>query len=783
MNIYKNFKFSITLILVVSNLVFTQSDRTGTITGTVVDARTKEVLIGVNVLLVGTNKGSSTDENGVFTIEDLPFGTYGLEFNYIGYTTLLKSDVVVKQAKPAVIRVELIEGFVEGEEVTVTAGYFIEEMMTQTSTLGLSREEIRRFPGGFEDVVRTVSTLPGVAINTGAGRNDLLVRGGGPSENLYVIENIEVPNINHFGTQGFSNGSLSFVNLDYVDNVSFSTGGFKARHGDKMSSVLNLLLADGRKDRLGGKLLISATQYGLNLEGPVGKGGNFIFSARQSYLDLIFKAAGLPFVPVYTDFNLSLKYDITSRDKLYFIGLTAIDRVNRDQSTEENRVTNATLLDNTQNQYITGLKYRRLLDHGYIDVIMNLNLFQYRFDQLDENEIKYFKSAADEQEFNIHLVHFWSISNKVGLNTGAAWKNVSNQNETIFADTIYDRSGNRIAPSSIGLNQINILDTTARKISAFSELDWLVSPLFAINAGVRFDYYSFIEQSLYVSPRIAIKYKAWDKNTFRISGGIYYQSPSYVWVVNSFNRGLKALRNDMVVLGWDYLIQNDLRLSVEGYYKKYRDLPTGIIPEITDYIVQTNTGTGYGGNEDDYQSFGYYDMVSDAFGNAYGLDILLQKKFSEIPCYGQASFTLGKSKYTAGNGLRYPGQYDQRFIFNLSGGYIFNKNWEISAKFRLFSGVPYTPVYRPTENPTQIGNIQNLPEEYLSARLKTAHHLDVRVDRFFYLGNWTLILFVDIQNIYNYKVPQRPRYDFWADEITTTSEIGILPSIGFSAQF
>jgi hypothetical protein len=203
---------------------------------------------------------------------------------------------------------------------------------------------------------------------------------------------------------------------------------------------------------------------------------------------------------------------------------------------------------------------------------------------------------------------------------------------------------------------------------------------------------------------------------------------------------------------------------------------------VTDYVIQTNTGTGYGGNEDDYQSFGYYDMNSNAFGNAYGFDILLQKKFSEVPCYGQVSFTLGKSEYTAGNGLKYPGQYDQRFIFNLSGGYIFNKNWEFSTKFRFFTGVPYTPVYRPLENPSQTGNIQNLPEEYLSARLKNAHHLDVRVDRYFYVGNWTLILFVDIQNIYNFKIPQRPRYDFWTDEVITTGEIGILPSIGFSAE-
>jgi outer membrane receptor for ferrienterochelin and colicin len=136
------------------------------------------------------------------------------------------------------------------------------------SSTKLAAEEIRRFPGGFEDIVRTVATLPGVAVVNEGGRNDLLVRGGGPSENLYLINNIEVPNINHFGSQGSSSGALSFVNLDFIDRVEFSTGGFGARYGDKMSSVLSLGIRPGRSDRIGGEATISATQFGLNLEGP-----------------------------------------------------------------------------------------------------------------------------------------------------------------------------------------------------------------------------------------------------------------------------------------------------------------------------------------------------------------------------------------------------------------------------------------------------------------------------------------------------------------------------------
>jgi len=755
----------------------------GIITGRVLDSRNKEALIGANILILGTELGAATDEEGNFYIENIPVGIYRLEINFLGYETALKTDIVVKESRPTEVEVELIQNVIEGEAISVSAGYFLEESQTQTSVTGLSREEIRRFPGGFEDVVRTVSTLPGVAVVNAGGRNDLLVRGGGPSENLFTVSNIEVPNINHFTTQGTGSGSLSFINLDFVENVTFSTGGFGAAYGDKMSSVLSLSFANGRSDRIGGKFLVSATQYGFNFEGPISNKGNFIVSARRSYLDLIFKLNDLPFVPVYTDFNAIINYDLSPRDKLFFLGLAAIDEIDRNQSTFENRVRNAAILDNNQNLYVAGLNYRRLLNHGFLDITLSSNFFQYRLNQKDAFEEEYFNSNADEQEINLRASHYWSVTNTLGINTGLSSKAVFNDNTTVFADTVYDRNGRRVHYSEIGVNQVNKIDASGNKYAAFIEFDWLATPSLDIAFGIRADYFNYLESPFYWAPRLSLKYRISSRHSLKVSSGIYYQSPSYVWVVNPVNRNLKALKNQMIILGWDYLIQNDLRLTAEGYYKRYTDIPTGRTPGVTDYIVQTNTGTGFGGREEDFQSFGYFDMVSGADGLAYGAELFVQKKFSEIPCYGQVSFSYGKNEFTAGNGNSYPGANDQRFIFNLSGGYIFNSRWEISSKFLYFTGLPYTPVYRPSENSTNPGFIQNLPEEYLSGRLDAGHHLDIRVDRYFYWRTWTIILFLDIQNIYNNKIPLRPRYDFWDDEIITSSDLGILPTIGLSWEF
>ena len=771
--------FALVFLTITGNV---RSQGGNSIIGKIIDSRTKEPLIGVNVIVLDTNRGASSDGDGNYIIYNVPVGVYRLRFDYIGYTQVFKTDVVVKTSRPTFVNVELEESIIAGEEIVVTAGYFVEEEKTQTSTIALSQEEIRRFPGGFEDVVRTVSTLPGVAINSAGGRNDLLVRGGGPAENLYVINNIEVPNINHFGTQGNSSGSLSFIDLDFVEDVTFSTGGFGAQYGDKLSSILSLTMIDEQPEKFETKLNLSATQYGFNIQTPVTDKGNLIFSARKSYLDLIFKAAGLAFIPVYTDFNIIANYDLSPRNKIFMIGLSAIDLVDRDQGSLENRVKNAALLDNSQYQAVTGLNYRRLLRNGYLDLTLSTNLFRYRFSQLDDRERKYFESEADEREHLVKVQHFWLINKRVGLKAGASLKYVQNENYTTFADTVYDRSGNKLPFTALGVQQSTELNINTQKYGAFVELELLPTNLLTINAGLRLDHYSFLDRSSYLSPRLSLKYKLTSRNSLRLSGGVYRQSPSYVWVVNPENRKLTALTNTMSVLGWDCLYRDDVRVSFETYYKRYRDLPGGILPGVTDYVVMNNTGTGYGGREDNFQSFGYFTLTSTAKGEAYGAEFLVQKKFSEIPLYGLFSLSYGKSEITANNGVTYPGQYDQRFILNLSGGYILNSKWEFAAKFRYFTGVPYTPVYRPSENPLNPGSIQNLPDEYLTARLKAAHHLDIRIDRYFNFSDWTLILYLDVQNLYDFRIPQRPGYDFWDDEISTASDIGILPSIGISVE-
>ncbi len=284
----------------------------GEILGTVIDVTTNEPLPGVNVQLLNTTIGAATNLEGEFRITGIPPGTYAVRAGIIGYTAITESDIVVTPIRPVELNFQLRETVIEFGEITVTPDFFSTSEDKPISVQVQTAEEIRRLPGGFEDVVRAVSVLPGVA-QVSAGRNDLIVRGGAPSENLYVVDGLELNNINHFGTQGASGGPQSYINLDFVQKTEFSTGGFGARYGDKLSSVLSIDLRQGRKDRFGGKATISATQFGLSLEGPIGNKGSYIFSARRSYLDLLFRAAGFGFVPEYWDFLGKATYEIIRR--------------------------------------------------------------------------------------------------------------------------------------------------------------------------------------------------------------------------------------------------------------------------------------------------------------------------------------------------------------------------------------------------------------------------------------------------------------------------------------
>ncbi len=756
-------KKTILIIFFLSTLRIFPQIQMGSIVGKVLDVASEKPLLGVTVVVLGTTLGTITDENGEFKIINVPVGGHQVKATLLGYESSIKSDVMVNSARPVTIDFTLGENPIQLQGVVINSDYFQKDPHETNSITNFSYEEIRRAPGGFEDVVRALSILPGVA-QADAGRNDLIVRGGAPSENLYIVDGVMIPNINHFGSQGATGGPLSYINLDFVKETSFSTGGFSVLYGDKLSSVLNIDLREGRKDRFGGKLTISATQFGLNAEGPIDENSSFIFSLRRSYLDFIFKAAGFGFVPEYYDTFIKMNYKIDNRNSLSYIFIGAFDNVKYFNDTDEKRYKNSRALGSDQTQYITALSYRNLFDNGFFNLSLSRNFTDFDTQQNDSllNPVFINKSREQENILSGDLVYKISTNNEI--NVGAFGKLIK-LNSNVLIPGFITSFGEQLKLSTV-VDKTNFI-----KLGGYINYSGLVFSRLRYNAGIRFDYFDFIEAQTYASPRFSLSYQFNELTALNFSTGIYYQSPSYIWIIaNEQNKKLKALRADHYVLGIEHRLRYDLLIKLESFYKNYKNYPASTFRP---YLVLANTGAGFAGADDNFASFGLEPLVSAGKGDVRGAELFIQKKSADSPLYGIFSLTYSQSYFTALDGIRRSGSYDQNIIFNLSGGYIIDDEWEASTKFRFASGKPYTPF-----NSDGTQSIVN----YNSKRVSSNHSLDLRLDKRWYFKGWTLITYIDIQNIYNNKNTSFIRWNARERKVDESSSIGILPSIGISAE-
>jgi hypothetical protein len=735
----------------------------GTLTGKITDVISKQPIIGTTITIIGTNFGTVADANGEYRIDKIPYGNYQVKASSIGYQTIIKSDVIINSSKPSMVDIELQELLIQFEGITVTADLFQNSPTEITSVRNFSYEEIRRAPGGFEDVVRALSILPGVA-QADAGRNDLIVRGGAPSENLYLVDGLVIPNINHFGSQGATGGPLSFINLDFVKETSFSTGGFSVIYGDKLSSVLQINLREGRKDRIGGKGTIAATQFGINLEGPLSSKTNFLFSARRSYLDWIFKAAGFGFVPEYYDLLTKITSNIDNSNLISFLFVGAFDNVKFFNNTSEQRFDNSRILGSDQTNYIAGLTYRHLFSNGFYDVSLSRTYNDFDTQQRDSLLNPIFLNISREQENVLKSDLIYKFSSRSELNIGASIKLIK-FNADIKFPFFRTSFGDSLKVTSLNTKE------NFSKADLFVQYSNMLFNYIHINLGVRFDYFNAIENKTVLSPRLSVSYKFNELTSFNVATGIYHQAPSYIWLAaEDVNRSLKPIRVNQFILGVDHRLREDINLKLEGFYKNYTNYPTSLLRP---YLVLANTGAGFAGSDDNFSQFGLEPLTSSGKGYSQGVELSLQKKSSIIPHYGILSVTFSEAFFTSLDGIKRAGTYSQKWIINLSAGYIFNERWEASLKFRFATGNPYTPF---NLDGTQSINLLN------SVRFNPNHSLDIRVDRRWNFSSWSLVTYLDVQNIYSKKNQSTIRWNPRTKSVAESSSIGILPSIGISAE-
>ncbi|MEO4884084.1 TonB-dependent receptor [Bacteroides thetaiotaomicron] len=721
--------------------------------GTVIDKSSRQPLEFINVMIVGLNKGGVTNAEGKFSIGQVPPGIYRLQASAIGYKTVTTPEYILS-TRDLHIQIEMEENQTELEGVTVTASPFRRDIESPVSLRIIGLQEIEKSPGANRDISRIVQSYPGVAFSPIGYRNDLIVRGGSPSENRFYLDGVEIPNINHFSTQGASGGPVGILNADLIREVNFYTGAFPTDKGNALSSVLDFKLRDGDMERNSLKATLGASEVSLASNGHLGKKTSYLVSVRQSYLQFLFDMLGLPFLPTFTDAQFKLKTRFDARNELTVLGLGGIDKMklNTKADDEDNEYILSYLPKIQQETFTLGAVYRHYAGAHVQSVVAShsyLNNRNTKYQQNDESDPDHLmlRLRSTEQNTQLRLENSSSFRNwKVTVGTSLDYSQYSN---TTFQKVYTDHAQTFDYHTYLGIMRWGLFGTVN-----YTSID----ERFTASLGLRADAnnYSAAMKDLsdQLSPRLSLSYQLTEHWSLSGNAGLYYQLPPYTALGFKNNNGLYAnkyaLRYMQVSqgsIGLNWRKGDTFEVSVEGFYKDYDKIPLSI----ADGIPLTCKGNDYGviGNE---------LLTSTAQGRSYGAELLLKwlvaKKLNLA-----SSFTLFKSEYRTDKESEYiASAWDNRFIFNLRGTYNLPRHWSVGMKVSCIGGAPYTPYDADKSSLVTAWNAQGKPyydyTRYNEERLPAFTQVDIRIDKTFYLKRCMLGFYIDLQNIAGSKLKQ-----------------------------
>ena len=767
---YKQMRFSLTPILILFGIQTSIAQPTGVVIGNVRDKNTLETLIGAVVVVEQTTNGTVTDAEGNYRLI-VPTGSYNLKVSYVGYQTQLKFNIVVTTGNDQVVNFELEPSTTILNEVTVTfdkgKSAVATDLITPLSVQQLTTEEIKANPGGNFDVSRVIQTLPGVGGSSGgASRNDILIRGGAPNENVYYLDGIEIPVLNHFQTQGSSGGAQGILNVSFIEELKLTSSAFDARYDNALASTFVIKQRDGNRERLSGNIRVSLTETVATLEGPIKSKTTFLTSVRKSYLELLFQLIDLPIRPNFYDFQYKVTHKFNDKTSFSAIGLGAIDKFNTTttkNSTPENIYIIRSVPYINQWNYTTGFTLNRRFEGGYMNFIASRNMFENRLDKFedgnqDESKRTY-KLESQEIENKIKFDYNKYANNwKVTFGVMAQFVKYNTDLYSKVTNSIADSMGNEIIPAQI--------------VQFAGEIDFFKYGFFGqvaknifrerllLSLGVRSDMNTFMQDGTNplktLSPRLSLAYHLNPKFDLTGSIGTYFKIPTYTTLGyrdesgDLVNKSMKYIQSTHYVLGTQFLPNEGFRATVEGFYKAYSDYPVSA----TTGVSLANQGTNFG-------SIGSEKINSTGKGETYGFEIYVQQKLIKKTFY-VISYTFVRSKFSGDNGLLIPSSWDNRHLISATLGRKFKRGMEMGLKYRFAGGSPYTPYDMEVSQQTYLllgqGTLDN--SKLNSQRLMAFNQLDFRFDKKINYRKITLDLYIDVQNILGFKNQGNPDYTF-----------------------
>ncbi|MFW5877727.1 MAG: TonB-dependent receptor [bacterium] len=750
----------ISTIAVLTSLTLSAQNN-GIIEGRIYNSKNNEAVAFATIAVFGTNIGSISDLDGKFIFTGLEPGYVELRVTSVGFESYVSDPVLVTNARKVFVEIPLEEANVQLEEVTIKASPFRRNVESPVSLRRISLVEIEKNPGGNRDISKVIQSYPGVA-STPSFRNDVIVRGGGASENRFYLDGIEIPNLNHFATQGASGGPVGIINVDFIREVDFYSGAFPANRGNALSSVIEFNQIDGNKEGLKFKGSIGASDLALTIDGPIGEKTTYIASVRRSYLQFLFNVIGLPFLPTYNDYQFKIKTRINEKNELSIISIGSLDQFSLNleaDETEEQRYILGYLPVNEQWTYAIGAVFKHFRDNGFDTWVLSrnyLNNMSYKYLNNNEDTIKTLDFDSDEIENKFRYERFTRFDNGFRLTYGLGGEYAKYFNSTFARTYVNGELMDVNYNSNLELFKWGLFAQATQK---------LLKDRLSLSLGIRTDANNYSDEMRNMldqfSPRFSASYLLFQDLYLNFNTGRYFQTPSYTTLgfrdsegnLLNKNNGLSYISSDHIVSGIEWLPNNESRLTIEGFYKHYRNYPFSI----TDSVSISSKGADFG-------TFGDEEVLSISEGRAYGMEILYRTR-NLLGTDLTVAYTLVRSETEA---FRYeirknnkwgPTAWDNRHLLNILLLREFKKNWSLGMKWRFVGGVPYTPYDKLESSNVFAWNARRMGildyNRFNMERLAAFHQLDIRIDKELFLKNVSLNFYIDVQNVYNFKAEEQ----------------------------
>ncbi len=750
------------LFLLIS--LFTNAQNAGKQAGYVFDENGKPIA-RANISIESSDKNTTSDENGYFIFENIIPNSYNFAATAKGFDDDAKFNIIIKSVGNVDLVFNLKPVTQKLNEVVVVKNPFKRIKETPVSIQSLSAVEVATYPGGNNDIAKVVQSLPGVSGSIGGFRNDVIIRGGAPNENVYYLDGIEIPNINHFSTQGSAGGPVGMLNVSFIDGVTLSTSAFEAKYDNVLSGVLQFNQRKGNAKKFQGNVRVGASEAALTLEGPMFKkdkenaNTTYLVSVRRSYLQFLFEAIGLPIRPDYWDYQYKLNHKVDEFNEINFLGIGSLDDFSvkrpKDFTLQQQLVLEQVSIIK-QWTSSGGLSWKKRFKDGSGFMLNSLsaNILNNNFRRFTDNENLtglYFSNNSKETEIKFR--------NEITKNIND-WKIVTGFNIT-NADY-----ANKTQILNQGLNydtSINFL-----KYGLFAQASKsFFEDRFDVSLGFRTDANTFTTQQNQLletfSPRLSLSYALNENKDWRLNFamGKYFKIQPYTVLGykdntgNFANKDSKYTGNVHFVLGVSKAINKTTQTSLEGFYKKYNNYAVSI----ADGVSLANKGAGF-------EVLGNEDILNSGIGNTYGMEFTVQQKLTKN-FFGIFAYTLFKSEFTGLDKKFRPSVWDSRHLVSFTGGYKFKHNWEIGVRYRYAGKTPYVATNLPQtliEYPRIVLDYNKLGEQNLAA----FSQFDARIDKKWNFKKFALDVFIDVQNLLNQQIPSPIRYGLNRDEVTGT---------------